>query len=103
VRERRGELHWKFEESIVRYANDFELDAVVCDHIHCAAIRKIGTLDYYNDGDWVESRMALVEHHDVRIELLINLALPPLKRRFQSRRRERLYSQKSVPATPPAV
>ena len=28
-----------------------------------------GTL-YCNDGDWVESRTALVEHHDGRLELV---------------------------------
>jgi UDP-2,3-diacylglucosamine pyrophosphatase LpxH len=28
-----------------------------------------GTL-YCNDGDWVESRSALVEHHDGRLELI---------------------------------
>jgi UDP-2,3-diacylglucosamine pyrophosphatase LpxH len=28
-----------------------------------------GTL-YCNDGDWVESRSALVEHHDGRLELV---------------------------------
>ncbi len=66
----------KFEESIVRYAKDYEVDGVVCGHIHSAAIRKIGVTDYYNDGDWVESCTALVEHHDGRIELLTNLARP---------------------------
>lgn len=66
----------KFEESIVRYAQDFKVDGVVCGHIHCAAIRTIGTTDYYNDGDWVESCTALVEHHDGRMELLTELTLP---------------------------
>jgi len=34
---------------------------VVCGHIHCAEIRQIGNVTYYNDGDWVESCTALVE------------------------------------------
>jgi UDP-2,3-diacylglucosamine pyrophosphatase LpxH len=70
----------KFEESIVRYAEDFHVDGVVCGHIHCAAIRKIRGTDYYNDGDWVESCTALVEHMDGRIELLTGLgAVNPAK------------------------
>ena len=34
---------------------------MVCGHIHCAEIRQIGGVTYYNDGDWVESCTALVE------------------------------------------
>jgi UDP-2,3-diacylglucosamine pyrophosphatase LpxH len=37
------------------------VDGVVCGHIHCAEIRQIGGVTYYNDGDWVESCTALVE------------------------------------------
>jgi UDP-2,3-diacylglucosamine pyrophosphatase LpxH len=33
-------------------------------------MRAIGGVAYYNDGDWVESCTALVEHDDGRIELL---------------------------------
>src|SRR6202023_3728494 len=32
----------RFEEEIVRYAQKFSVDAVVCGHIHSAAIRKFG-------------------------------------------------------------
>lgn len=60
----------KFEESVVRYAREHEADAVLCGHIHTAAIRRIDGVDYYNCGDWVESGTALVEHFDGRIELL---------------------------------
>jgi UDP-2,3-diacylglucosamine pyrophosphatase LpxH len=49
---------------------------VVCGHIHRAEMREIqGTL-YCNDGDWVESRSALVEHADGRLELLHWAARP---------------------------
>jgi hypothetical protein len=34
----------------------------------------IGTLEYLNCGDWVESCTALVEHDDGRIELVDGLA-----------------------------
>ncbi|MGZ5179605.1 MAG: UDP-2,3-diacylglucosamine diphosphatase, partial [Ramlibacter sp.] len=43
---------------------------VVCGHIHRAEMREIGGVLYCNDGDWVESRTALVEHHDGRLELV---------------------------------
>ena len=43
---------------------------VVCGHIHRPEMREIeGTL-YCNDGDWVESLSALVEHMDGRLELV---------------------------------
>ena len=60
----------KFEESVVRFARDHSVDAVLCGHIHTAAIREIEGITYYNCGDWVESLTAMVEHHDGRIELL---------------------------------
>jgi hypothetical protein len=43
---------------------------VVCGHIHHAEIRMIDGTLYCNDGDWVESLTALVEHWDGRLELL---------------------------------
>jgi hypothetical protein len=33
-------------------------------------MREIDGILYANDGDWVESLSALVEHHDGRLELL---------------------------------
>ncbi|MEL6744581.1 MAG: hypothetical protein AAFO68_03820, partial [Pseudomonadota bacterium] len=45
-------------------------DGVVCGHIHSAEMRMIDGIHYCNDGDWVESCTALVEHHDGRMELL---------------------------------
>ncbi len=60
----------QFEESVVRYSREWNVDAVLCGHIHTPAIRKIENTDYFNTGDWVESCTALVEHFDGRIELL---------------------------------
>lgn len=37
---------------------------MVCGHIHRAEMREISNTLYCNDGDWVESRTALVEHFD---------------------------------------
>ncbi len=68
-------------KSAVNFVTDFEVavahearkrghDGVVCGHIHRAEMREIqGTL-YCNDGDWVESRSALVEHMDGRLEVV---------------------------------
>lgn len=60
----------KFEEAIVRYARDFEVDGVLCGHIHTPATRTISGTEYWNTGDWVESCTAIVEHFDGRMELL---------------------------------
>jgi UDP-2,3-diacylglucosamine pyrophosphatase LpxH len=60
----------RFEEEIVHYAKRFSVDAVLCGHIHSAAIRKIEQITYYNCGDWVESCSALVEQLDGSIELV---------------------------------
>ena len=45
-------------------------DGVVCGHIHHAEMRMIDGVLYCNDGDWVESLTALVEHADGRLEIL---------------------------------
>jgi UDP-2,3-diacylglucosamine pyrophosphatase LpxH len=59
-----------FEEAVAAEAKRRGHDGVVCGHIHRAEMRDIhGTL-YCNDGDWVESRTALVEHLDGRLELV---------------------------------
>jgi UDP-2,3-diacylglucosamine pyrophosphatase LpxH len=50
-----------FEEAVAHEAISRGFDGVVCGHIHCAEIRQIGPVTYYNDGDWVESCTALVE------------------------------------------
>lgn len=60
----------KFEESIVRYAKDYNVHGVLCGHIHTASVREIDGTAYYNCGDWVESCTAMVEHFDGRMELL---------------------------------
>jgi UDP-2,3-diacylglucosamine pyrophosphatase LpxH len=60
----------RFEEEVVRYATSHSVDAVLCGHIHSAAIRQIGSITYYNCGDWVESCSALVEQADGAIELV---------------------------------
>ena len=43
---------------------------MICGHIHKAEIREIDGMLYFNDGDWVESCTALVEHFDGRLRIL---------------------------------
>jgi UDP-2,3-diacylglucosamine pyrophosphatase LpxH len=42
----------------------------VCGHIHRAEIRDVNGVLYCNDGDWVESRSALVENMQGELSLL---------------------------------
>jgi UDP-2,3-diacylglucosamine pyrophosphatase LpxH len=59
-----------FEGAVVREARKRGVDGVVCGHIHHAELREIGGIVYANDGDWVESLTALVEHVDGRLEII---------------------------------
>jgi UDP-2,3-diacylglucosamine pyrophosphatase LpxH len=88
LRARLGLPYWSLSQYLkhkvkraVSYVSDFEtavaheakrrgLDGVVCGHIHRAEIREIEGVLYCNDGDWVESLTALVEHADGRLELI---------------------------------
>lgn len=60
----------RFEEVLEREARARGVDGVVCGHVHRAAIRDLGGVLYCNDGDWVESCTALVEHDDGRLALV---------------------------------
>ena len=59
-----------YEEVVARAALERRVDGVVCGHIHSPEIRQFGPVTYYNDGDWVESCTALVEHADGRMEIV---------------------------------
>ena len=60
----------EFEQAIVREAQRAEVDGVICGHIHHAEMKNYGDVIYMNDGDWVESCTALVEHFDGRWEII---------------------------------
>ncbi len=60
----------RFEAAVAGEARRRGFDGVVCGHIHHAEMREVGGVLYLNDGDWVESCTALVEHHDGRLELI---------------------------------
>jgi UDP-2,3-diacylglucosamine pyrophosphatase LpxH len=59
-----------FERAVAAEARQRGYDGVVCGHIHRPEMREIDGTLYCNDGDWVESLSALVEHHDGRLELV---------------------------------
>ena len=60
----------RFELALAAEARRRGVDGVVCGHIHHAEMREIDGVLYVNDGDWVESCTALVEHQDGRLELI---------------------------------
>ena len=60
----------QFERAVAHEARKRGFDGVICGHIHHAEIRDIDGILYCNDGDWVESLTALVEHHDGRLEIV---------------------------------
>ena len=88
LRNRLGLPYWSLSQYLkqkvkkaLNYVMDFEVavahearrrghHGVVCGHIHRAEMREIDGVLYCNDGDWVESRSALVEHLDGRLELI---------------------------------
>jgi UDP-2,3-diacylglucosamine pyrophosphatase LpxH len=60
----------RFEIALATEAKRRGLQGVICGHIHHAEMRLVQGVLYINDGDWVESCTALVEHADGRFELL---------------------------------
>ncbi|MBA3881706.1 MAG: UDP-2,3-diacylglucosamine diphosphatase [Chthoniobacterales bacterium] len=67
----------EYEKAVVRYAERYAVDAVLCGHIHNASVHRFGDVTYYNCGDWVETCSALAERHDGTVELL---HFPPFPR-----------------------
>jgi UDP-2,3-diacylglucosamine pyrophosphatase LpxH len=59
-----------FENAVAHEAAKHGYQGVVCGHIHHAELREIDGVTYANDGDWVESLTALVEHADGRLEII---------------------------------
>jgi UDP-2,3-diacylglucosamine pyrophosphatase LpxH len=60
----------RFEHALATEAKRLGFDGVVCGHIHHPEMRDVDGVLYINDGDWVESCTALVEHQDGRLELI---------------------------------
>lgn len=88
VRRRLGLPYWSLSaylkhkvKNAVQYMDNYErtmadearkrgVDGIVCGHIHHAELRDMNGILYANDGDWVESCTALVEHADGSLEIL---------------------------------
>ena len=60
----------RFEETVATAARKRGVDGVVCGHIHTADMSDYDGIAYFNDGDWVESCTALVEHENGEMEIL---------------------------------
>ena len=60
----------RFEVALAAEARGRGFDGVICGHIHHAEMREVNGVLYINDGDWVESCTAIVEHHDGQFELI---------------------------------
>lgn len=65
----------KFENKVADYCKEQGYDGVICGHIHTAEIKTINGIEYMNDGDWVESGSAIVEHLDGTFELVLQKGL----------------------------
>ncbi|HEV7368564.1 UDP-2,3-diacylglucosamine diphosphatase [Arenibaculum sp.] len=59
-----------YETALVEEARRRDVDGVICGHIHSAGMRDMQGVLYCNDGDWVESCTALVEHETGELEIL---------------------------------
>jgi UDP-2,3-diacylglucosamine pyrophosphatase LpxH len=60
----------EFEHAIAEEAKRRHADGVICGHIHHAADKIIEGIRYLNCGDWVESRTAIAEDYQGRMQLI---------------------------------
>ena len=88
-----------FEAALADEALRRNVDGVICGHIHKAEMREIAGVLYINDGDWVESCTALVEHGDGRLEILEWAAL----RSWSMIDRARPVEDASLPMPEPSI
>ena len=91
-----------FEQAVAREAERRGMQGVVCGHIHHAEMREIDGILYCNDGDWVESLTAIVEHHDGRLEI-IDRSAPPAPPASAPARTAAVPAPRSFHAEPAAV
>ena len=60
----------EFEHELIEEARRRGVDGVVCGHIHHAAKRDVGGIQYLNCGDWVESCTAIAEDAAGRLQIV---------------------------------
>ncbi|BAJ00361.1 UDP-2,3-diacylglucosamine diphosphatase [Shewanella violacea] len=58
-----------FRAAVVSYAQDQEVDGVICGHIHQPELSQQGKLFYANDGDWVENCTFIAESDRGELQL----------------------------------
>jgi UDP-2,3-diacylglucosamine pyrophosphatase LpxH len=76
----RGQFIANYENALVEEARRRGVDGVICGHIHYPQQKVLDGILYYNDGDWVDNRTALVEHASGELELLRWPETPAVKR-----------------------
>ena len=89
-----------FERAVAMEARRRGLGGVICGHIHYAEIRDIDGILYCNDGDWVESLTALVEHFDGTMELI---HWPQTERELEKIAMRTVQEGRVMPETVPAT
>jgi UDP-2,3-diacylglucosamine pyrophosphatase LpxH len=101
---------FQFERNLAGYCKKRGFDGVICGHIHHAEIKDIDGIIYMNDGDWLESCTALVEHHDGRWEIItwtkerddvvddIDSSTHKQSKRYSRKSDTRVYDATTVPA-----
>jgi len=77
------EFMTNYRMAMLQEAHRRGLDGVVCGHIHRAEITPVDGMLYCNDGDWVESCTALVEHFDGRLEIVDWIKACEMRNQFQ--------------------
>jgi UDP-2,3-diacylglucosamine pyrophosphatase LpxH len=75
-----------YEKVLVGEARLGGFDGIICGHIHCANLRRIGSIDYVNTGDWVESCTAVVESAEGVLQLIDWAAIKRRQRMFEGAR-----------------
>lgn len=58
-----------FEERLARHAREAGCDGIVCGHVHTPTATRLHGVSYFNTGDWVENRSALIEYGDGCLEV----------------------------------
>lgn len=59
-----------YERAVSEEARRRSVDGVICGHVHTPEMKEMRGVLYVNDGDWVESCTALVEHPTGELELI---------------------------------
>jgi len=101
---------FQFERNLATYCRKRGFDGVICGHIHHSEIKMIDGIIYMNDGDWVESCTALVEHWNGKWEIItwtresddvaddIDSGTHKQSRRHPRKGDSRVYDATNVPA-----